>query len=114
MKGVRKAGVDNLRLCKNTLFKVGVFPIRNHYFEPQFDMREMNSFSKERYLTGIDWNIKEQLELLRELKFSDEYRKDFIEKIIWDAMEFGLYFWFVHYISEISCCKTQYVVLSMG
>ena len=75
LKNVRKAGVDRLRLCKNALFNVGVFPIRNHYIEPQFDMREVrHSFSEERLLPGIDWNIQEQLDMLGKFKLSEELK----------------------------------------
>jgi predicted O-methyltransferase YrrM len=73
LRNVRKAGIQRLPLCKKTLLNVGVFPIRNHYYEPQFDFRETNhSFSKERSLPGINWNIQEQLEFLKELTFSVE------------------------------------------
>ena len=72
LKYIRKAGVQNLPLCKNALFNVGVFPIINHYYEPQFDMRKIkHSFSEERSLPGINWNIQEQLEFLERLTFSE-------------------------------------------
>ncbi len=74
LKGIRKAGVDRLCLCKNALYNIGVFPIRNHYSEPQFDMRGLSSFSEERSLPGIDWNIQEQLDILEKLNFSEELK----------------------------------------
>jgi len=37
LKLVRMAGVQRMPLCKKALLQVGVFPIRNHYFEPLFD-----------------------------------------------------------------------------
>jgi len=75
LKNVRKAGVSRLRLCKNALLNIGVFPIRNHYHEPQFDMREVTHlFSEERLLPGIDWNIQEQLNMLGKLNFSEELK----------------------------------------
>ncbi len=52
---------------------MGVFPIINYYYEPQFDMRGVNcSFSEERSLPGVNWNIQEQLETLEKLDFSQE------------------------------------------
>ncbi len=73
LKNIRRAGVQKLPLCKKALFQLGVFPIRNHYYEPQFDLRgKKQSFSKERSLPGIDWNIEEQLRLLEILTFSKE------------------------------------------
>ncbi len=73
LKNVRRAGVQKLPLCKKALLRLGVFPIRNHYYEPQFDMREIKrSFSEERSLTGINWNIQEQLGILEKFAFSGE------------------------------------------
>jgi hypothetical protein len=34
LKLVRLAGVGRLPFCKRALLRVGVFPVRNHYFEP--------------------------------------------------------------------------------
>ena len=60
-------------LCKNALFKVGVFPIRDHYYEPQFDNRKNQiDFSQERNLPGIDWRVSDQLKMLKTLTFSGE------------------------------------------
>jgi len=81
LKNIRKAGVQRLPLCKNALFNIGVFPIRNHYYEPQFDMREIKrSFPEERNLPGINWNIQEQLEILERFIFSEELKSFPIEK----------------------------------
>lgn len=53
--------------------RIGVFPIRDHYYEPQFDNRTTQQpFSQDRNLPGIDWNITEQLKLLDTLSFSQE------------------------------------------
>jgi hypothetical protein len=73
LKSVRKAGVHKLPLCKSALMRVGVFPIYNHYYEPQFDNRNPKpDFSHERNLPGIDWNILGQLNMLRSFTFSQE------------------------------------------
>jgi len=73
LRKVRGVGVDKLPRCKNVLIKVGVFPILNHYYEPQFDYRVPHDpFSKERILVGIDWNIAEQLNLLDSFSYSLE------------------------------------------
>jgi hypothetical protein len=70
---LRRVGVAKLPHCKNTLIKAGVFPIRNHYYEPQFDYREIKKpFSEERFLPGIDWNIAEQIKMLDGLSFAHE------------------------------------------
>ncbi len=81
LRTIRKAGIQNLPFCKNVLLGVGVFPITNHYYEPQFDMRNIkHSFSDERKLSGIDWNIKEQLQLLDQFIFSQELKDVPIKK----------------------------------
>lgn len=73
LRSIRKYGIQKLPLCKNTLLSVGVFPVRNHYYEPQFDFREIkHSFSEERGLPGINWNVQEQLNILKGLNFSVE------------------------------------------
>ncbi len=55
------------------MFNVGVFPIRNHYYEPQFDNRIPKiDFSEDRNLPGINWNVSGQLELLESFAFSKE------------------------------------------
>jgi predicted O-methyltransferase YrrM len=73
LKNVRRAGVRNLPRCKNALLKVGVFPIRNHYYEPQFDHRKTRQpLSQDRILPGLDWNIPGQLRILETLEFSQE------------------------------------------
>lgn len=73
LKIIRRAGVHRLPLCKSALMNVGVFPIRNHYYEPQFDNRTPKpDFSQDRSLPGVDWNIPGQLALLERFVFSQE------------------------------------------
>ncbi|MFD2207938.1 class I SAM-dependent methyltransferase [Kiloniella antarctica] len=74
-KKVRMIGVRNLPACKSVLLNIGVFPLTNHYYEPQFDMRNIkHSFTKKRSLPGIKWNIQEQLELCDRLIYSHELK----------------------------------------
>ena len=73
LKKLRWAGVHRLPQCKRTLLRVGVFPIRDHYFEPQFDVTHPRiPLSQDRFLPGINWNTAEQLALLSELSFAEE------------------------------------------
>jgi hypothetical protein len=73
LKLVRRVGMDRLPGCRNALKKVGVFPVRDHYYEPQFDHRNARQpFSRERALAGIDWNLTEQLRVLATFSFSHE------------------------------------------
>jgi hypothetical protein len=73
LKQIRRAGVHRLPHCRTVLMKLGVFPILNHYYEPQFDNRsQKQDFSQERALPGIDFNITEQLSLIDDFKFAHE------------------------------------------
>ena len=71
LKIVRLGGVQKLPHCKKALIDVGVFPILNHYYEPQFDNRLID-FSQDRNLPGINWSVSSQLELLERFTFSNE------------------------------------------
>ena len=73
LKQVRKAGVNRLPQCKRALMSIGVFPIRDHYYEPQFDYRSSKiDFFQNRNLPGINWNEFEQLEMLKNFRYSHE------------------------------------------
>jgi predicted O-methyltransferase YrrM len=71
---IRKYGVQNFPRSRQALLRMGVFPIRNHYTEPQFDLQRLKNSSKPRCLPGIDWNLDEQRALLRALTFADELK----------------------------------------
>ena len=67
--------IGSLKMSKSTkiLKKIGIFPIRNHYYEPQFIYDDKDFiFSKKRSLPGINLEIKKQLKFLQKLNFSKE------------------------------------------
>lgn len=73
LKIIRRAGISRLPKCKGTLLRIGVFPILDHYYEPQFDNRNPKQpFSQDRNLPGIDWNTAEQLNTLSKMSFFQE------------------------------------------
>ncbi len=81
LKNVRRAGVHRLPLCKRALMNVGVFPIRDHYFEPEFDNRTPKTdFSQDRKLPGINWNFSGQLDFLEKFIYSQELANTPTEK----------------------------------
>src|SRR5437762_561886 len=71
---VRRIGFRHLKITKRVLLKVGVIPIRNHYYEPLFDAKNLSKpLSDERYLPGIVWNTEEQLQILDSFNYVDEF-----------------------------------------
>lgn len=72
-KFIRRVGVQRMNLSLAILNRVGVFPIRDHYYEPLFNHRYLKkSLRDDRELPGIDFNISEQLDLLRKFKYNSE------------------------------------------
>ncbi|WP_346292321.1 class I SAM-dependent methyltransferase [Sphaerothrix gracilis] len=89
LKSIRKVGVQRLPLCRGALMNVGVFPIRDHYFEPQFDNRNPRlDFAQDRNLQGINWNILGQLKMLGSFTFSQELLS--LPKTKQETLEFHL------------------------
>jgi hypothetical protein len=73
LRGVRRLGMDRMPISRRALLKAGVFPITDHYYEPQFDYRNSpRAFAGNRQLPGIDWNIAGQLVLLSGYSFTGE------------------------------------------
>lgn len=73
LKLVRRTGVYRLTISRKILRWVGVFPIRDHYYEPLFDPRHLRRpLDEERHLPGIDFNVAGQLELLAQFDYAGE------------------------------------------
>lgn len=69
----RRIGSGRLPFATLMLRKVGVFPVRRHYYEPLFDNRELRApLTHERHLPGIDLDVAGQLEFLSKLNRNDE------------------------------------------
>lgn len=80
LKFVRSFGIHKLPVCRRALLHVGVFPIENHYYEPQFDFSSLDTpLADTRLLPGIDWNIQGQLSHLEKLVFAEELDEIFSE-----------------------------------
>lgn len=70
---VRRLGVERLPLQRWVFAKIGVFPIRDHYYEPLFNpLRLKRSLRQDRHLPGINFNDREQLKLLDAFDFNEE------------------------------------------
>jgi Methyltransferase domain len=69
----RNIGSAQLPQTTRVLKKIGLFPIRKHYYEPLFDESLLTRpLSEDRVLPGIDLNTSGQLNFLRELDYSSE------------------------------------------
>jgi hypothetical protein len=73
---IRKAGIHRMPISKRLFMLVGVFPIRDHYYEPLFNPDHLQRpMSAPRDLPGLDMNEAEQLALLKKFDYADELRK---------------------------------------
>lgn len=69
----RRIGGVRLPRTSRRLKQIGVYPIRDHYYEPLFnEARLRNPLDKERPLPGVNINLEGQLKFLERLKASDE------------------------------------------
>lgn len=75
-KAARKRVFANLPITKRILFAIGVYPIRDHYYEPLFNPKHLKKpLSQDRNLPGIDLNINAQLEILSGFHYNEELLK---------------------------------------
>ncbi|MFA5393580.1 MAG: class I SAM-dependent methyltransferase [Candidatus Ratteibacteria bacterium] len=85
--GIRKAGMQRMVWSKKIFMKVGVFPIRDHYYEPLFNPKHLKkSLRKDRELPGLNFNDSEQLQILNKFNYNKELEK--IPKEKTDLLEF--------------------------
>jgi len=79
--GIKKLGMSRMAWSKKVFMKVGVFPVRDHYYEPFFNPKHLRfSLRKDRELPGIDFNDHEQLQLLSRFNYNEELKKMPTEK----------------------------------
>lgn len=73
LKFVRHAGVHRLPQSRAMLRAIGVFPLRRHYYEPQFDFRALSRpLSEPRTLPGVALELAGQCTLLAAMRCADE------------------------------------------
>ena len=69
----RWIGAKRLPVSRRVLKAIGVFPIRNHYYEPRFVYNDLkNPLDEERNLPGIDLDLAAQVALLASLSSRNE------------------------------------------
>lgn len=71
LKRIRRFGVPNFPLHKWLFHKIGVFPLIDHYYEPQFVFGQGYNASHKRRLL-IDFKEEEQVAALSALKYTEE------------------------------------------
>lgn len=73
LQTIRRLGVNRMPISKSIFNKVGVFPIRDHYYEPMFNPKHLyKSLNKDRNLPGMDFNTSEQLKILSKFNYNEE------------------------------------------
>lgn len=66
---IRKAGINYFPIAKLIFMRVGIYPLRKHYYDPMFDPTDLRySLRIDRNLPGISFNTNGQLELLNILE----------------------------------------------
>ncbi len=89
LRGLRRLGMQRFPVCRAALLKAGIFPVRDHYYEPQFNYSALKRpLSDERDLPGIDWNADGQLGFLDLLVYAGELAGINTEKT--DELKFSL------------------------
>lgn len=73
LRAVRQIGYRRLPLVRNLLLRIGLLPIRRHYYEPFYDPRAFNRDpASPRPIGGIDWDVERQLMFLDDLVHATE------------------------------------------
>ncbi|MHC1728737.1 MAG: class I SAM-dependent methyltransferase [Syntrophobacteraceae bacterium] len=73
LRFLRRYGLCRTPLCRSALYKLGVFPLLEWYYDPMFNPRHIKrSLREDRKLDGIDFNTEYQLDLLKKFKYKDE------------------------------------------
>lgn len=73
LRTLRRVGIRELGLNRELLSRLGVFPVRAHYYEPLIRRGDLRRpLDAPRRLPGIDLNVGKQLETLRSFQQTEE------------------------------------------
>lgn len=87
----RRFGSARLPRTTRVLRSIGVFPIRDHYYEPLFNSRNLyKPLDSVRFLPGLELNIECQLDLLRQFKHTDELTELKLDTARYANLEFAV------------------------
>lgn len=85
-----RLGGRRLPLSRKLLKKLGIYPIRNHYYQPLFDDSQLKkSLNLTRELPAIEINDKKQLKLLENLIYSKELKEMELDKYKQNHLDFS-------------------------
>lgn len=71
LKWIRRYGVEYFPLHRKSFLGIGVFPVRDHFYEPRFRYPAIFDAAKKRELP-LDFHIADQLASLRALSYQEE------------------------------------------
>jgi len=76
MKCIRRIGVQRMRASRNIFSRIGVMPVREHYYEPMTNPAKhlLRSLREERTLSGLDMNEAGQLAILAGFHYQNELK----------------------------------------
>lgn len=73
---VRKAGIRRMKVSKRIFCALGIYPVRDHYYEPLYNPAHLRApLDHDRELPGLDLNEKEQLDLLAGFDYAKELQE---------------------------------------
>jgi len=73
LKTVRGVGVHRMKVARAVMRAVGVFPVRDHYYEPLFQPGQLTRSLREvRALPAVHLDVAGQLALLERLRYEEE------------------------------------------
>jgi hypothetical protein len=73
LRFARHFGLEHLPVTRAILFRIGLMPVRHHYYEPFVLPSDLNApLAADRDLPGLDLNVTEQLETLARFRYGTE------------------------------------------
>lgn len=75
MRYIRECGVERMPLSKFLFNLIGVFPIKDHYYEPHFNPKRIKGSLHDRKLPAIKFDINSQKNLLNKFNYTEELRQ---------------------------------------
>jgi predicted O-methyltransferase YrrM len=81
LKALRRLGLQYMPVSRRLLLKIGVLPVRDHYYEPLVNPGHLRlALTANRHLRAIDLNDAEQLAMLAQFDSQKELREFPLEK----------------------------------